>query len=115
MLNIKHRLKKKKDFEKAAKAGKTIGSPALMLKFSPNNLEASRIGFVVSKKISNKAVVRNKVKRRLREAMRIFLPQLKPGFDLVFFTRSGIEKMDFEQVKQVVEKLLTRADLIYGN
>ena len=70
---------------------------------------------MVSKKISKKAVIRNKVKRRLREAVRIILPRIKPCYDIIFFTRPGIEQKDFSEIKEAVSNLLSKAGLIHSS
>jgi ribonuclease P protein component len=112
MLPKKHRLKKKKDFEKVIKKGKGARGDFLNLKFLTNNLKVVRVGFVVGQKISKKATVRNRVKRRLREVMRINLKKIKPGYDLIFFTRKGIEEKNFWEIKEIVEQLLKKAKLL---
>jgi len=65
MLPKQNRLKKKKDCDSVIKQGRHNADRFLVLKIQRNSLEQSRIGFVVSKKISKKAVERNRIKRRL--------------------------------------------------
>ncbi|MCD6271040.1 ribonuclease P protein component [bacterium] len=111
MLPKKHRLKKKKEFERVFKEGKAAKKDLLFIRFLKNNLETTRFGFIVSKKISKKAVVRNKVKRRLREAAREMLPKIKPGYDIVVVAQRGIEKLNFFQIKDNLKELLKKIDL----
>ncbi len=111
MLPKKHRLKKKKEFERVFKEGKAAKKDFLFIKFIKNDLDATRFGFVVSKKISKKAVVRNKVKRRLREAAREMLSDIKPGYDVVVVAQKGIENLDFFQIKDNLKQLLKKIDL----
>ena len=68
------------------------------------------MGFSVSKKVGN-AVVRNRVKRRLKEAFRLYLEQLKPNVLIIIVARPGIADKEFSAVKANVEKLLARAGL----
>ncbi len=112
MLPKEHRLKKEKDFEKIVKQGESHSDNFLVLKFLKNDLGTSRIGFAVGKKISKKAVVRNKLKRRLREAVKIYLPKLKSDYDLIFFSKKGSEKKEFSELKEMIEKLLEKAKLL---
>lgn len=112
MLPKKHRLKKKRDFDLVFKKGKVSFEKFLVLKKLENSLKESRFGFVVSLKISKKAKDRNKVKRRLREVIKNKLPQVKPGYDIIFFSKKGIEEKDFKEIKEIVEKLLKEAKLI---
>jgi len=112
MLSEKNRLKKEKDFQKVIQKGKKAGEDFLILRSLRNKLKRTRIGFVVSRKIAKKAVLRNKIKRRLREAVRPNLAKVKSGYDLIFFTKKGIEGKDFWQIKEAVSKLLQRAKLL---
>jgi ribonuclease P protein component len=112
VLSKKYCLKRKKDFERVIKKGKKIEKDFLVLKFSRNSLDVTRTGFVVSQKVSKKAILRNKIKRRLREIMKINLPNLKPGYDLIFFTKKGIIEKNFLEIKDTVEQILKKAKLI---
>ena len=113
MLFKENRLRKKKDFERVLKnkQSRALAVSFLAVRFLPNNLDVSRIGFVVSKKISNKAVQRNKAKRRLRESVRIMTKSIRPGFDIVVFTRKGILQSDFAEIKKTIETLFKRSGL----
>ncbi len=75
----------------------------------PNGLAQSRLGFSVSKRVG-KAVVRNKVKRRLREVLRPV--SLKPGQDIVFIARPAAATADFAALREAVLGLLSRAHLV---
>lgn len=112
MLAKKYCLKRKKDFQSVIQEGKKIEKDFLVLKFFRNSLEIARIGFVISQKVSKKASSRNKIKRRLREIIKINLSNLKPGYDLIFFTKKGIIEKDFWEIKEVIEQILKEAKLI---
>jgi ribonuclease P protein component len=71
----------------------------------------SRSGFVVGRRIGN-AVVRNRVKRRLREMVRARYPALAPGVDLVWIARPPIAAADFAAIGAGVDELLRRARLL---
>lgn len=115
MLPKEYRLKRKKDFEKVLRKGKLLAKNFLILKTVKNNLKTSRIGVVVSRKVSKKAVLRNKAKRKIREAVRTNIKKIKPGYDLIFFTKKGIEKKSFSEIKKEIEKLIVRAKLFKEN
>lgn len=68
-----------------------------------------RAGFSVPNKVGN-AVVRNKLKRRLRTAFRSFLPDVRPA-QLVFAARSGAERMTYAELRSAMEKLLRSGGL----
>lgn len=112
MLPKKNRLKKKKDFEKVFKKGKGTKESFLFFKWVFNNLKISRFGFVVNQKVSKKAVLRNKVKRRLRELIKLKLPEIKNGIDGVFVAQPGLEKKDYKQIEDVLSKILPKAKVL---
>jgi ribonuclease P protein component len=112
MLPLKNRLKKKRDFETIFKKGQGFREGFLALKFIDNNSGQTRFGFIVSQKISKRAIVRNKVKRRFRQSVRKRLGEIKKGIDIVFIAIPGIEKKDFKEIEEVVEKLLKRAKVL---
>ena len=112
MLSKENRLKKKKDFERVFKLGKGCQEGFLFLKATKNNLEASRFGFIVSQKISKKAVVRNKVKRRLRAIIRKNLPRIKKGLDIVLITRPGVENENFKSIEKNIDRIFTKAKIL---
>ena len=111
MLPRVNRLKKKKDFERVFKRGKGFKEDFLFLKIISNNLKASRFGFVVGKKISKKAILRNKIKRILREQVRTKLPKIKTGFDGVLVVVNSLPAKDFKEIAEVVNKLFKKAKL----
>lgn len=78
-----HRIRKEKEFKNVFLKGKIFHGNFLNLKIINNNLNISRFGFVVGVKISKKAVLRNKIKRRLKECARLNLAELKRGFDVI--------------------------------
>lgn len=72
----------------------------------------TRWGFVVSGKISKKAVVRNQVKRLLREGARSFLARAKPNFSVLILAKPAILGKDLEEIKEEMEKLFQKAGLL---
>lgn len=65
--------------------GKLIKTPFfLMISRFRQDLNPTRFGFIVSTKVSKKAVERNRIKRALRDAVRILKPQIKNGYDILF-------------------------------
>ena len=104
------RLRRNNDFQRVRREGKSHASPRLVLAFLQNELAYSRFGFVVSKRLG-KAVRRNKIKRRMREAIRLQIPYLKPGFDLVLIARQPVNQASYAQIEQDLVNLLTKSDL----
>jgi len=112
MLAKENRLREKKDFERILKKGRVFRGRFLILRIIENKLGKTRFGFIVSQKISKKAVVRNKVKRRLREIMKTKIKNLKKELDIVFITLSGIELKTFSEIKEEIEEILERAKIL---
>ena len=112
MLPKENRLKLKKDFEIVFKKGKSFSQDILFLKVLENDSNIKRFGFIVSRKISKKAVIRNKVKRRLREAVGTRLKEARSGVDCVLVALPGIEKRVFVDIKKSVDKLFEKANII---
>ena len=83
MLKKDSLLTKNKEFETVMAKGKAEYSPILMFKFIKNDLKISRVGIIVSNKVSKKASQRNLIKRRIREIIRLNFKNLKPGYDIV--------------------------------
>ncbi len=79
------------------------------MKAMPNGLDLSRYGLSVTKKVG-KAVKRNRVKRLLREIMR--LQCLKPGWDIVLIARPVAADSDYHGLEEAVTRLLARAQLL---
>jgi ribonuclease P protein component len=111
VLQKNYRLTKKKDFEKVHKFGRFFTQDFLALKIAKNNLNFSRFGFLVSLKISKKATVRNKVKRRLREAVRLKIKEIKPGFDIIIFVRPEIVKKGYWEIDEAIKKVFDKTKL----
>jgi len=111
MLAKENRLVKEQDFKRLAKFGRAVFSPSLSLKFIRNTVPASRFGIIVSAKVSKKATVRNQLKRRLREVIRLNLPQLKKGFDVMVLTRAGAKDFSYLQLKEILAALFKKANL----
>jgi ribonuclease P protein component len=112
MLPKEYRLTKKKDFEIIFKQGKSARSDVLSCKILKNNLSESRFGFIVSKKVSGKATVRNKVKRRLRSVIQKELQNIKKSSDIIIIALPGIEKKTFLQTQELVSGLCKKINII---
>lgn len=97
-----NRLTKKKDFDLAFKKGESIKNDFLLFKIAPNHLPQSRFGFIVSKKVSNKATVRNKIKRRLRAVALRELPNIKSSADIIVIALPGTQKKEFPEIKEAL-------------
>ncbi len=111
MLALRNRLKRQRDFENVFKTGKGFKQSSLYLKFQKNDLESTRFGFIVSKKFSKKAVERNRAKRVLREIIKIELPKIKTGLDIVILVNPETE-IDFEKLQKTINILFKKAGIL---
>jgi len=91
--------------------GSSLASKLLVLKTMGNGRPLSRYGFSVSRKVGN-AVVRNRMKRWLREILRE--TTLKAGHDIIFIVRPAASATDYWELKKAVADVLSRARLL-GN
>ncbi len=81
-----------------AKGNSSVGH-SVVVYCRRNGLDVSRVGISVSTKLGH-AVVRNKARRRLREAYRLMELQLKPGYDVVLVARSRAVTVKFAVLQQ---------------
>ena len=70
--------------------------------------ELSKAGLIVSKKLSNKAVVRNKLKRRLRAALQSILPEIHSGLHLVVLPNRRALETTVEELKNEICHLIIK-------
>ena len=105
-----YRLRRSSDFQQVRQNGKFYASPIMVLAFLRNELDYSRFGFVVSKRLG-KAVQRNKIKRRMREVTRLCMSRIEPGFDLVFIARLPIQQANYAEIEQSLRHLLKKSGL----
>jgi ribonuclease P protein component len=108
----KYRLHLQKDFERVFHEGRSFYGNCLSIRICESAFLYQRFGIVVSNKVSKKATVRNKVKRRLREILRGNIPNYVMNRDIIVLTKKGIEEYSFEQIKQELEMLLKKAKLL---
>ncbi len=102
-------LKRPQDFAEVRRRGKSWSNGALVLVALPNGLGVSRFGFTVGKRVGN-AVVRNRIKRRLREVARH--SEVARGWDLVVVARGEAASADFHKLGLALTSLLRRAGVL---
>ena len=85
-MNVRCTLKKNSDFRRLYSKGKSAVNPYMAVYCRKNGRGVNRVGYTVSVKLGH-AVVRNRVRRRLREIYRLNSPALSSGWDIVVVAR----------------------------
>ncbi len=102
------RLKKRSDFLKAAKAAKWAAKGLVLQARVRGDADGPRVGFTVTKRVGN-AVVRNRIKRRLREAVRASLAErARDGVDYVLIGRQGTLHRRFDALREDLEAAVVK-------
>ncbi|MDO8470966.1 MAG: ribonuclease P protein component [bacterium] len=110
MLSKPNRLVRQRDFTALFDNAKSFQGRELVLKVYAKGGKGVRIGVIISKKSAKKAVMRNRLKRLIRETMRAFVPLFPEGTDIAVITRPGVERVEEKQIlfslRQLAEKAL---------
>ncbi|WP_174734648.1 ribonuclease P protein component [Mesobacillus harenae] len=106
------RIKKNKDFQEAFKKGKSVANRQFVVyTLGKPEQEMFRIGLSVSKKIGN-AVVRNRIKRYIRQSFLEIQDQVQVGNDYVIIARKPVADMDMHDVKKSLLHVLRVAKVL---
>ena len=110
LIKTPQRLKRRAEFLRAASKGRKAVSSGVVLQALPrNDGDGARIGFTVTKKVGN-AVVRNRTRRRLKEAARLLFREIDVGnTDLVLIGRDSTRKRRFTSLIEDIRKALGKA------
>lgn len=114
MLPRKYRISNK-DFIRAKEKGRKVFGPLfglLIVQGKEESGDKAKFGFIVSKKIDKRAVIRNKIKRRLDQALLSYLPKIKPGAKVVFLAKKILVDKNFFEVQEEIGRMLRKAKLL---
>jgi len=112
MLKQQYRIRLQRDFDRIHNNHKKDGNKDLIIKYSPNNKDISRFAFIISNKISKKAVERNKLRRQMREVIRLKLDNIKPGYDVIFFAKKNLINQDYKKIESSITHLLQKTGIL---
>lgn len=105
------RLKRRNDFRKVFRAGRSVANRQFVLyTFKRTDGEVSRVGISISRKVG-KAVVRNRVKRLVKEIVRKWMDQIEPNLDLVFIARNPVVGLSYEEMESSLRHVMKRANV----
>ena len=102
------RLRSSADFARVRGSGRSLVQPLLVLTVLANELDHSRVGVTVSRRVGT-AVVRNRIRRRLSEALRTRYADLPLGQDLVLVARPAAAGASWAELNQALDRALARA------
>ncbi|MEM9008411.1 MAG: ribonuclease P protein component [Cyanobacteria bacterium P01_F01_bin.86] len=132
----KNRLKRQQDFTAVYKFGRRCSTPHLTIRVlsqesriqklipdsvqwrtgeSKNAWEETQIGISISRKVSKRAVIRNRIKRRIQAVLRQLLPQCQKGCLIAIVVHPKAIQCEYRQFLRELEKLLVDAEVINGN
>ncbi|MBQ5401534.1 MAG: ribonuclease P protein component [Bacteroidales bacterium] len=97
-MNVRNTLKKNSEFRRLYSKGKSAVNSHMAVYCRRNGGEGNRLGYTVSAKLGH-AVVRNRVRRRLREIVRLNAPKLKTGWDIVLVARRRCVDGDYHKME----------------
>jgi len=103
-------LQKNYQFRTVYNRGKSVANKAIVLFVLKNGGQTNRFGVSVSKKIGN-AVVRNRIRRRLKESYRLMEARLPVGFDIVALARVPVTEISFAELDSGLTRLLQKQGL----
>lgn len=109
MLSSKYRLKSQTSFARVEIDGKLSQFKSFGLNiYDREDNDPSKFGFVISTKISKRAVVRNRIKRIFSEYIRLNLGKIKKGKDVIFLIKPSIIKVDRELIEKEINEAITK-------
>ena len=103
---VERLLKKRREFLAAAKGHKTARRAFVLEALKREDAGPARFGFTVSKRVAKKAVERNRIRRRLKEAVRLAAESARPGHDYVLVGRHAALTEPFAELKATLAEAL---------
>lgn len=113
MIKRENRLKKNKHFNYMYKHGASACVGHIVLVYAKVKVKPFKVGFSVSNKIG-KSVVRNKIKRRMREAFSSIIKLIDRRYNYIFVAKEGIAEDDYFAIKNNMIEVVKKAGLFNG-
>lgn len=113
------RLTRSEDFKRVRRSGKSYAHPLIVLIVKKSDHPHVRVGVAAGRMVGT-AVVRNRAKRLLREAMRTMIPNIAyqqdqdnaSNLDLILIARAGLSTASLEDTRQALRNLFQRAQIL---
>ena len=100
-----------RDYRRIYSRGKSVVTPQIVIYIFKNRLNKKRVGITTGKKIGN-AVKRNRARRIIREAVRVLLPDMKEGFDLILVARGKTPFLKSTDIKECLLREFKKAGIL---
>jgi ribonuclease P protein component len=107
-------LSRPQDFAAIQGNGTTKSNPLFTVRFVRTDLETTRFGLSTGRRLGG-AVERNRVRRRLREALRVMAPSFQPGWDVLIIARPAIVEADHDALVGALHRTLVRGGVLGGS
>jgi len=99
------------EFKKVYSGGKNYWNKYLIIYVRKNNLNYTRIGYSISKKVGN-SVVRNKIRRRMKEIYRLKLNNIKEGYDIIIIPKRNAVNISYLELESAMLHIFKLGDII---
>ncbi|MCK9443759.1 MAG: ribonuclease P protein component [Tissierellaceae bacterium] len=106
-----NRLRSNMEFKKVYSGGKNYWNKYLIIYVRKNNLNYTRIGYSISKKVGN-SVVRNKIRRRMKEIYRLKLNNIKEGYDIIIIPKRNAVNISYLELESAMLHIFKLGDII---
>lgn len=106
MLKRAYRLRKDRDFQRIYRKGQRRSTPNFTLYYQPSRFDSSQVGFVVSKKVSKSAVVRNSLRRRASAIVETHFKSIQKPFQIIVLIRKDYTSLTPSDLQQELHQLL---------
>jgi ribonuclease P protein component len=101
------------DFARLAEEGVARTHPLLVGRFTRTDLDQTRFGLATGKRLGG-AVIRNRVRRRIREVLRAMAPSFQPGWDVLIIARPAVVEADHEALVAALRRVLRAGGVLGG-
>jgi ribonuclease P protein component len=108
----RQRLRTGADFQRVRSSRRSWANALLVVYVAPAAQNGTRVGISVGKRVARQAVRRNRVRRRVSEAVRRHVDRLPGGHDLLFIARGPSADAGWVELRDAVDELLRRARLL---
>ncbi|MEK3912062.1 ribonuclease P protein component [Paenibacillus sp. FSL H7-0331] len=111
-MDKEHRLTKREYFDKVYRGGKSVANHQFVLySYTRARQPSFRLGISVSKKLGN-AVVRNRIRRMIKEIVRLNAPKVMGGYDFILIARKPVVGMKYKEMEKCILHVLMRGSLL---